>query len=148
LVLFVNSPDRVQNLHSLEGMLDLKSYEYPPEVEGAEPPDDSSNVESLREPLPLEIRIEPRPRFSLGIRIGIFIVGWLLILIGVAGLVLPGIQGIATILVGAALLSLDNELVYRGLRRLLARWPRVWNKIEHFREKSHDWIHRTFHRKG
>lgn len=127
-------------------MLDLKSYEYPPEGEGAESADDDS--EPLREPLPLEIRVEPRPRLSLGVRIGIFIVGWLLILIGVAGLVLPGIQGIATILVGAALLSLDNELVYRGLRRLLARWPRVWRKIEHFREKSHDWIHRTFHRKG
>lgn len=145
MVLFVNSRQRVQNLHYLEGMLDLKSYEYPPEVEGTEPADES---EPLREPLPLEIRIEPRPRHSLGVRIGIFIVGWLLILIGVAGLVLPGIQGIATILVGAALLSLDNELVYRGLRRLLSRWPRVWRKIEHFREKSHDWIHRKFHRKG
>ena len=128
-------------------MLDLKSYEFPPEVEGAEPADDDSS-EPLREPLPLEIRVEPRPPLSMGIRVGIFIVGWLLILVGVAGLVLPGIQGIATILVGAALLSLDNEFVYRGLRRLLARWPRVWRKIEHFREKSHDWIHRTFHRKG
>lgn len=129
-------------------MLELRSYDFPPEVEdaeGAEPEEDST---AAREPLALEIRVEHRPRLSMGIRIGIFIVGWLLILVGVAGLVLPGIQGIATILIGAALLSLDNELVYRGLRRLLARWPRVWHKIEHFREKSHDWLHRTFHRKG
>ena len=137
----------VQNLQCLEGMLDLKSYDFPPEVEGAEPADDFADTEVLREPLPLEIRVEPRPRLALGVRIGIFIVGWLLILVGVAGLVLPGIQGIATILIGAALLSLDNEFVYRGLRRLLARWPRVWHKIEHFREKSHDWLHRVFHRK-
>lgn len=133
-------------------MLQLKSYEFPPEVEATEPTDDSAGtgagIDEFQELLPLEIRVEPRPRLSLGVRIGIFIVGWLLILVGVAGLVLPGIQGIATILVGAALLSLDNELVYRGLRRMLARWPRVWRKIEHFREKSHDWIHRTFHRKG
>ena len=129
-------------------MLDLKNYDFPPEVEGAEPADLEDLEAPFREPLPLEIRVEPRPRLAMGVRVGIFIVGWLLILVGVAGLVLPGIQGIATILVGAALLSLDNEFVYRGLRRLLARWPRVWRKIEHFREKSHDWIQRTFHRKG
>lgn len=129
-------------------MLDLKSYELPPEVEATEPADDLNHPEPLREPLPLEIRVTPRPRLSMAVRAGIFIVGWLLILVGVAGLVLPGIQGIATILVGAALLSLDNEFFYRSLRRLLARWPRVWHKIEHFREKSHDWIHRTFHRKS
>ncbi|HEV2853004.1 MAG TPA: PGPGW domain-containing protein [Thermoanaerobaculia bacterium] len=123
-------------------MLDPKSYEFPPEVESAEPADAAAPVE----PLPLEIRVEPRPPLPLGIRVGIFIVGWLLILVGVAGLVLPGIQGIATILIGAALLSLDNELIYRGLRRGLARWPNLWRRIEHFREKAHDRIHRTFHR--
>ncbi len=134
-------------------MLDLKSYEFPPHAEGAEsaepanPADPDAEPVQPAEPLPLEIRVEPRPPLSMGIRIGIFIVGWLLILIGVAGLVLPGIQGIATILVGAALLSLDNEIIYRGLRRLLARWPRVWRMLVHFREMSHDWIHRTFHRK-
>ncbi len=79
-------------------------------------------------------------------RVGIFILGWVLIVVGVAGLILPGIQGIATILAGAALLSLDNDLVYRGLRRLLARWPKVWDRLEGFREKTHDRLHRMFHR--
>lgn len=90
--------------------------------------------------------MEGRPPLPFGVRVGIFILGWVLILIGVAGLVLPGIQGIATILAGAALLSLDNELVYRGLRRLLARWPKVWDRLEGFREKTHDRLHRMFHR--
>ena len=72
----------------------------------------------------------------------IFVAGWLLVLIGVAGLVLPGIQGIFTILLGAALLSLDNELVYRALRRSLTRWPRAWHRIERFREKAHQRLHR------
>jgi len=98
------------------------------------------------ERLPLRIRVEPRPPLPLGVRVGIFIVGWILVLVGVAGLVLPGIQGIATIILGAALLSLDNELVYRGLRKLLRRWPDVWHRIEHFRERTHDRIHRMFHR--
>lgn len=140
MVLFVNSPRRVQNLHRCKGMLSLKHYEFPPDVESSKPA-------SSRELVPLEIRVEPRRPLSRGVRIGIFIAGWLLILVGVAGLVLPGIQGVATILIGAALLSLDNELVYRGLRRSLARWPKLWHKIEHFRAKSHDWIHHKFHRK-
>ncbi|HKI02307.1 MAG TPA: PGPGW domain-containing protein [Thermoanaerobaculia bacterium] len=97
---------------------------------------------------PLEIRIEPRPPLRLFVRVGIFIVGWLLILVGVAGLVLPALPGIVTILLGAALLSLDNELVYRGLRRLFTRWPHLWDRVENFREKAHDRIHRMFHRKS
>jgi hypothetical protein len=90
--------------------------------------------------------MDGRPPLPFGVRVGIFILGWVLILVGVAGLVLPGIQGIATILAGAALLSLDNELVYRGLRRLLTRWPKIWDRLEGFREKTHDRLHRMFHR--
>jgi hypothetical protein len=74
------------------------------------------------------------------------VAGWVLILVGVAGLVLPGIQGVITILAGAALLSLDNELVYRALRRLLSRWPNLWLRVEHFRERAHDWLLRVTHR--
>ena len=94
------------------------------------------------------VRLSPENRtpLPLGIRIGIFVVGWLLILIGIAGLVLPGIQGVFTIVAGAALISLDNELVYRGLRRVFQRWPRIWDRIERFREKSHAWIQRRIHK--
>jgi hypothetical protein len=118
--------------------------ERPQKTEDAEPLGGESP-----ERLPVEIRIEGRRRrpFPMGVRVGIFIAGWLLIVVGVAGLVLPGVQGIITILAGAALLSLDNELVYRGLRRLLARWPQVWRRVEHFRERAHDRIHGMFHRK-
>lgn len=98
------------------------------------------------EPIPLEIRIEKRP-LTFGARVTIFILGWALILVGVAGLVLPGIQGVVTIVLGAALLSLDNELVYRGLRAGFRRWPNLLDKLEHFREKSHERIHRLFLRK-
>ncbi|HEX2643342.1 MAG TPA: PGPGW domain-containing protein [Thermoanaerobaculia bacterium] len=93
-------------------------------------------------------RISPGNRvpLPLGIRIGIFVIGWLLILIGIAGLVLPGIQGVFTIVAGAALISLDNEMVYRGLRRVFQRWPRIWDRIERFREKSHAWIQRRIHK--
>lgn len=119
------------------------SFERPPEADSGEP---FGPEPPPAERLPLHIRVEPRPPLPLGVRVGIFIVGWILVLVGVAGLVLPGIQGVATILIGAALLSLDNELVYRGLRKLLRRWPGVWHRLEHFREKTHDRMHRMFHR--
>jgi Putative transmembrane protein (PGPGW) len=118
------------------------SFERPPEVESDKP----LAAEPPPAELPLRIHVEPRPPLPVGVRIAIFVIGWILILVGVAGLVLPGIQGIATILVGAALLSLDNELVYRGLRKLLRRWPDVWHRVERFREKAHDRIYRMFHR--
>ncbi len=96
--------------------------------------------------LPMRIDLEPRRPLPLWVRVTVFVLGWVLILIGVAGLVLPGIQGIATIILGAALLSLDNQLIYRGLRRSLSRWPKVWHMIERFRAKAHDKIHRLVHR--
>lgn len=88
----------------------------------------------------------PRPRHRLGVRIGLFVIGWILILVGVAGLVLPGIQGVVTIVAGAALLSLDNELIYRLMRRIFLRWPHLWERIERLREKTHDRLHRLFRR--
>lgn len=90
------------------------------------------------------VPLHPRRHGPLpfGVRVGIFLLGWLLILIGIAGLVLPGIQGVFTIVLGAALLSLDNELVYRLLRRCLQRWPSIWLRVESFRDKLHRKLHR------
>lgn len=119
------------------------TLERPPKAQDTEPLDEGTS-----EHLALEIRIESRPPLRFFVRVGIFIVGWLLILVGVAGLVLPALPGVVTILLGAALLSLDNELVYRGLRRLFTRWPHLWDRVENFREKAHDRIHRMFHRRA
>jgi hypothetical protein len=86
-------------------------------------------------------------RLPLVARIGVFLVGWLLILVGIAGLVLPGIQGVLTILVGAALLSLVSEIIYELLRKSMRPWPRAWERVERFRDRAHDRLHRWFHRK-
>jgi hypothetical protein len=79
-------------------------------------------------------RLIPLP---LKLRIGLFLVGWSLVLVGVVGLVVPGIQGVLTLLVGASLLSLVSEIVYELLHWLLARWPRLWRRIEGFRLTMH-----------
>lgn len=106
---------------------------------------DSRPATGPGERLPVLVRLH-RP-LPLGARIAVFLVGWLLVIVGVAGLVLPGIQGIFTIAAGIALLSLDNDLMYRALRRMLRRWPKMWGRVENFRGKAHDRIYRMFRRR-
>lgn len=80
------------------------------------------------------------------VRVVVLLVGWVVLLIGVAGLVLPGIQGLLTILLGAAILSVASELAHRWMRQALQRWPKVWDRIEGFRDKIQDRLHRMVHR--
>ncbi|HWN45278.1 MAG TPA: PGPGW domain-containing protein [Thermoanaerobaculia bacterium] len=123
----------------------MTRFERPPRADNLEEPDTETRGGEL---IPLEIRIEHKRPFPFMVRVGIFLLGWILILVGVAGLVLPGIQGVITIVAGAALLSLDNELAYRALHRVLKRWPKIWQRVERFREKAHDRIHRLIRRRG
>ncbi len=92
---------------------------------------------------------DPRgaPRLTalpLLLRIAVLLVGWVLVLIGIVGLALPGIQGCVTIALGAALLSLASELIYRGLKKLLHRWPKIWSRVESLRA----WVHGKLTRSG
>lgn len=68
-------------------------------------------------------------------RLLLLIAGWLLILVGLAGLVLPGIQGILTLALGAAALSLVSSTFLRLLHRLLRRWPKVLDTMLRFRQE-------------
>lgn len=63
-------------------------------------------------------------------------VGVLLLLLGVAGLFLPFLQGILFLLLAAAVLSLASERVYGWLHALVGdRWPRAWRRVERFRTR-------------
>ena len=75
-------------------------------------------------------------------RLGLIVVGSVLLLVGVAGLFLPGIQGIVTILVGVAVLSLVSQRAYRFLRWSLGRWPSALERMERLRERTNAWIDR------
>ena len=102
----------------------------------------------MSEPLPPSEPPSDPPRhlrLPFWLRLSLFALGWLLILIGLAGLVLPGIQGVLTLLLGVAVLSLVSELAYELLRKGLHRWPAAWQRIEGIREKAHRWL-RRFHR--
>lgn len=82
----------------------------------------------------------PPSHLPLGWRIFFIVAGWVLILIGIAGLALPGIQGVLTIVLGAALLSVASESAYWAMRWLFRRWPRGWRKVERMRRRVYRWI--------
>lgn len=73
------------------------------------------------------------PPLAWWLRILLFLVGWILVLVGIAGLVLPGLQGILTLLLGAAVLSVASELAYKLLRYSFRPWPRLWVRVARFR---------------
>lgn len=84
----------------------------------------------------------PRPLAPLpwSVRLLVLFVGGVLTAIGLAGLVLPGIQGILTIALGMAVMSLASNRMHRQLTRLLGRWPSVQDKVERFRRRAHGWL--------
>lgn len=91
---------------------------------------------------PLRIRSSKLPKLSLKMRVVAFVLGWGLVLVGVAGLALPGIQGVLTLLAGTAVLSVVSETVYRLLRWVFRRWPGGWKRVRGFRRRVHGWLHR------
>ena len=67
--------------------------------------------------------------------IGILIIGWLFIGVGIIGLFLPFLQGILFIIIGLAILSSRSELVKRFLKYLEVRYPRYHEWVETWRKK-------------
>jgi sulfite exporter TauE/SafE len=98
---------------------------------------------AVSDPNTLPLRHRPLP---LWLRVTVLVVGWLVLLVGVAGLVLPGIQGIATIVAGLAILSVASELAHRWMRRSLQRWPKLAARVERFRDKLHARLDRLAHK--
>lgn len=80
------------------------------------------------------------------LRVSLIVAGLLLVAVGIAGLVLPGIQGIVTILAGLALLSLVSRQTHRFLRWSLRPWPRMRKRVERLRFRFQGWLHRKLGR--
>jgi fatty acid desaturase len=75
---------------------------------------------------------------SLPMRIALVMFGWVLVLLGIAGLALPGLQGILLLIAGGAVLSVASDTVHDLLRRLLHRWPKLERRFDHLRDAVHD----------
>ena len=68
-------------------------------------------------------------------RIGLLIIGWFFIVLGILGLFLPILQGILFILIGLAILSSRSKLIKSFLKHLEERYPRYHERVEVWREK-------------
>lgn len=85
-------------------------------------------------------RLREDQELALWMRALLFLVGWLLVLVGIAGLVLPGIQGVLTLVAGAAVLSLASEIAFKVLRWSFQKWPRGWRRVSKWRRKLRVWL--------
>jgi uncharacterized membrane protein YbaN (DUF454 family) len=73
-------------------------------------------------------------------KIGLLIIGWLFIVLGMVGLFLPFLQGILFILIGLAILSSRSETIKRLLKHFGERYPHHHQRIENLREKIRNWF--------
>lgn len=79
---------------------------------------------------------KPRPRGPVK-RTLLATAGVLLLLVGTAGLVLPGIQGVLTLVAGTALLATVSPTVRHAVRSLFHRWPRGWRRYLRVERRLH-----------
>jgi len=75
-------------------------------------------------------------------RIGLLIVGWFFIVLGILGLFLPILQGVLFIMIGLAILSTRSEIIKRFLKHLEERYPHHHERVEIWREKIKNWFKR------
>ena len=72
-------------------------------------------------------------------RIALLTLGWVLIILGVAGRFLPFLQGILFILAGLWVLSRESEWAHRLFVRLGERFPRTHARVQHLGSTSRSW---------
>ncbi len=79
-------------------------------------------------------------------RLLVLVVGWGFILVGIAGLFLPVIQGILCLLIGLIILSSEYVWAHRLLQKLKARFPRLAERAHGAHQKAEGWLRRVIHR--
>lgn len=76
----------------------------------------------------------------------LFGLGWVFVLLGVAGLFLPFLQGILFLVIGAVLLATASPrarlLRQRLRRRLQLRWPVPVARYEAWEDRARGWLRR------
>ena len=80
------------------------------------------------------------PALSPSARILLLVLGWMLIVLGLMGLVLPGLQGLLTLGLGAAALSLVSRSMLNTLRWVFRPWPKGWRRVLRTRRRVQYWI--------
>ena len=75
-------------------------------------------------------------------RILLLMVGWSFILLGIAGLFLPILQGVLFLLIGLMMLSSEYVWAHQLLRRLREKFPAISRKVDLAAEKAAAWMRR------
>jgi len=70
----------------------------------------------------------------------LLVTGWAFVLVGIAGLFLPVLQGVLMILIGLVILSGEYVWAHRLLQKLRARYPRLSQKLDQARERGNAWL--------
>jgi hypothetical protein len=63
-------------------------------------------------------------------RVAFLVIGWMFLVLGAAGLVLPVLPGVLFLVIGLSFLSLEYEWARRWVTRLLRRFPAADRKIQ------------------
>ena len=83
------------------------------------------------------------PSLPLGTRMVLLALSWICLILGLAGLLLPGLQGVLLLLLGMALMSVASDTAHRWMEKALHRHPGLQGRLQRFRDK----IHKKFGRK-
>jgi uncharacterized protein len=75
-------------------------------------------------------------------RLLVLIVGWSFILLGIAGLVLPFLQGVLFILIGLLILSTEYHWARRLLAKLRERFPKIGRLADAAAARAAQWLKR------
>lgn len=95
-------------------------------------------VASLEPRRPRTFR-SPRKLPYLG-RVVAGILAWILLVVGLAGLVLPGVQGVLTLALSATMFSLTSARVHERLRSAFRPWPKGWRRVIKVRLTLERWL--------
>ena len=77
-------------------------------------------------------------------RIAVLLLGWGFILLGIAGLFLPVLQGILFLLIGLIILSSEYVWAHKLLRKVRGRFPGTAAKADEAQERAAAWMRRVF----
>lgn len=75
-------------------------------------------------------------------RVLVLLAGWGFILLGIAGLFLPVLQGILFLLIGLAILSTEYVWAHHLLAKLRARFPKISKTADQAKERASAWVRR------
>jgi uncharacterized membrane protein YbaN (DUF454 family) len=73
-------------------------------------------------------------------KLGLLIIGWFFIFLGILGLFLPLLQGILFILIGLEILSTRSETIKKFLKHLEERYPQHHKRVEIWKGKIRNWF--------